>query len=169
VDPRMANLFNLTFAGENPLLQYFDELKFGDRVVYWLTGWNIFNEFPILGVGLGTAGFYFSRDIPSFGWTLVEVRALMYRSTLLLNIKNLWFRLLAETGIVGFAVFIGWLISLVPEFIHKFQSNQKNKKMLGLMGFMVIAALFFEGFSIDSFAMPYWWISLGLASASYKE
>jgi len=169
VDPRMANLFNLTFVGENPLLRYFNELKFGDRVIYWLTGWNIFNQHPILGVGLGNAGFFFSKDIPSFGWSLVEVRTLMYRSTLLLNIKNLWFRLLAETGIIGFAVFIGWLISLVPEFIKKFQTNRGQIKFLGLMGFMVIAALFFEGFSIDSFAMPYWWISLGLTSASYKE
>jgi O-antigen ligase len=169
VDPRMANLFNLTFVGENPLLRYFNELKFGDRVIYWLTGWNIFNEYPIFGVGLGNAGFFFSKEIPSFGWSLVEVRALMYRSTLLLNIKNLWFRLLAETGIIGFSVFIGWLISLVPEFVQKFQSNREKIKILGLMGFMVIAALFFEGFSIDSFAMPYWWISLGLASASYKE
>jgi O-antigen ligase len=169
VDPRMANLFNLTFVGENPLLRYFNELKFGDRVIYWLTGWNIFNEYPIFGVGLGNAGFFFSQEIPSFGWSLVEVRALMYRSTLLLNIKNLWFRLLAETGIIGFSVFIGWLISLVPEFVQKFQSNRENIKILGLMGFMVIAALFFEGFSIDSFAMPYWWISLGLAGASYKE
>jgi len=169
VDPRMANLFSLTLVGQNPLLEYFDELKFGDRVIYWLTGWNIFNEFPILGVGLGNAGFFFPSEIPAFGWVLWETRSLMYRSTLLLNIKNLWLRLLAETGIIGFAVFIGWLISLVPEFISKYQSDQKTKKMLGLMGFMVIAALFFEGFSIDSFAMPYWWISLGLTSASYKE
>jgi len=27
----------------------------------------------------------------------------------------------------------------------------------------------FEGLSIDSFAMPYWWVSLGLAVASYKK
>lgn len=169
VDPRMSNLFNLTFVGENPLLQYFDELKFGDRVIYWLTGWNIFNEYPIFGVGLGNAGFFFPKEIPSFGWSLIEVRALMYRSTLLLNTKNLWFRLLAETGIIGFALFIGWLISLMPEYVKKFQSDQRSKKMLGLMGILIIAALFFEGFSIDSFAMPYWWISLGLTSASYKD
>jgi O-antigen ligase len=93
----------------------------------------------------------------------------MYRSTLLLNTKNLWFRLFAETGIIGFALFVGWLISLVPEFVQKFQSELRSKKMLGLMGILIIAALFFEGFSIDSFAMPYWWISLGLASASYKD
>ena len=168
VDPRMANLLSFDFSGDNSLLRYFNELKFGDRVIYWLAGWNIFNDHPVLGVGLGNAGFFFPEKIPSFGWSLVEVRALMYRSTLLLNIKNLWVRLLAETGIVGFSLFVGWLLSLIPEFVNKFKSGNQTMKMLALMGFMVLAAMLFEGFSIDSFAMPYWWVSLGLAAASYK-
>jgi O-antigen ligase len=168
VDPRMANLLSFEFSGDNPLLRYFDELKFGDRVIYWLTGWNIFNDHPALGVGLGNAGFFFPEKIPSFGWSLVEVRALMYRSSLLLNIKNLWVRLLAETGIVGFSLFVGWLLSLIPELVRKFKSGDQTMKMLALMGFMALAAMLFEGFSIDSFAMPYWWISLGLTASSNK-
>ena len=168
VDPRMANLLSFDFSGDNPLLSYFNELKFGDRVIYWLTGWNIFNDYPVLGVGLGNAGFFFTEKIPSFGWSLVEVRALMYRSTLLLNTKNLWVRLLAETGIIGFSLFIGWLVSLIPELVKKFKSGNQTMKMLALMGFMALAAMLFEGFSIDSFAMPYWWISLGLAISSNK-
>jgi len=169
VDPRMANIFSLTFAQDNPLLRYFDELKFGDRVIYWLTGWNIFNDFPVLGVGLGNAGFFFPDKIPAFGWSLIEVRKLMYRSQLLLNVKSLWFRLLAESGIVGFAFFIGWIFSLLPAFIRKYKSKQKLDMVFGLMGAMTILALFFEGFSIDSFAMPYWWVSLGIAVASNKQ
>lgn len=169
VDTRMANLFSINMSDDNPLLRYFDDLQFGDRVVYWLTGWNIFNDYPILGVGLGNAGFFFAEKIPPFGWSLFEVRRLMYRSDLLLNIKNLWFRLLAETGIVGFALFSGWLVSLTPVFFTKYQSKSPIEKAFGLMGMMTLAALFFEGFSIDSFAMPYWWISLGMATASYKE
>lgn len=169
VDPRMAGLFNLDFLTDNPLLRYFDELKFGDRVIYWLTGWNIFNDYPIAGVGLGNAGFFFPEKLPAFGWTLVEVRKLVYRTELLLNVKSLWFRLLAETGIIGFSLFIGWLVSLIPEFVRKFRSSELIIKTFGLMGMMTIMSLFFEGFSIDSFAMPYWWISFGLAVASYKE
>ena len=34
------------------------------------------------------------------------------------------------------------------------------------MGCFVLAALILEGFSVDSFAMPYWWVSLGLAASS---
>jgi len=169
VDPRMANLFKFSFNQDNPLLRYFNQLKFGDRVVYWLTGWNIFNEYPILGVGLGNAGFYFPKNIPAYGWSLLEVRRLLYRSQLLMNVKSLWFRLLAETGIIGFSLFIGWIISLLDNFADKYKSAEPIERTLGLAGFLVVLGLMFEGLSIDSFAMPYWWISLGLAASSYKD
>ena len=160
---------NISFDQDNPLLRYFNQLKFGDRVVYWLTGWNIFNKFPILGVGLGNAGFYFPKNIPAYGWSLLEVRRLIYRSHLLLNVKSLWFRLLAETGIVGFSLFIGWMISLISSLIEKYRSLNQLEKMMGFAGLLVIVGMVFEGLSIDSFAMPYWWVSLGLAVASYKK
>ncbi len=43
--------------------------------------------------------------------------------------------------------------------------------MLALMGKLVIVALVFEGFSVDSFALPYLWFALGLvtAQAEWKE
>lgn len=163
VDPRMQNLFTFSFAQEDSLLRFFNELKFGDRVIYWLTGWNIFNAYPLLGVGLGNAGFYFPKYLPAYGWSLVEVENLLNRTTLLLNIKSLWLRLLAETGLVGFALFTGWLISLISALITKVRSRSLTISALGFMGCFVLLALVLEGFSIDSFAMPYWWISLGLA------
>jgi len=163
IDPRMAELFDFSFQESNSLLRYFNELKFGDRVVYWLTGWNIFNDFPFAGVGLGNAGFYFPDYLPPYGWALSEARRLIYRTGILLNIKSLWFRLLAETGIIGFGLFITWLLSLIPELIEKVKAKQKMINIIGTAGFYVLLAMIFEGFSIDSFAMPYWWISLGLA------
>ena len=169
IDPRMENLFKFSFAQDNPLLKFFNELKFGDRVIYWLTGWNIFNDYPLLGVGLGNAGFYFTKYLPAYGWSLVEVENLLNRTTLLLNIKSLWLRLLAETGIIGFSIFIGWLLSFIPELVDKARSKKKEIVVLGLMGCLVLAALVFEGFSIDSFAMPYWWISLGLAANKIEK
>jgi hypothetical protein len=169
IDPRMATLFKFSFDQDNPLLRYFNQLKFGDRVVYWLTGWNIFNEFPILGVGLGNAGFYFPKNIPAYGWSLLEVRRLLYRSHLLLNVKSLWFRLLAETGIIGFSLFTGWVISLISSMVDKYRSINHLERLIGFTGLLVIVGMVFEGLSIDSFAMPYWWISLGFAVTSYKK
>ncbi len=169
IDPRMESLFNFSFAQDNPILRFFNELKFGDRVIYWLTGWNIFNYYPVLGVGLGNAGYYFPKYLPAYGWSLVEVEYLLHRTTLLLNIKSLWLRLLAETGIIGFSLFLGWLFSFMPVFVDKFKSSNKTTAIMGLMGIFILVALVFEGFSIDSFAMPYWWISLGIAVVNIKD
>ena len=163
IDPRMANLFSFSFNQDDSLLRFFNELKFGDRVIYWLTGWNIFNAYPFLGVGLGNAGFYFPKYLPAYGWSLVEVENLLNRTTILLNIKSLWMRLLAETGMVGFSLFIGWLLSLLPTLITKIRNQCSSVSVFGWMGCFVLVALLLEGFSIDSFAMPYWWVSLGLA------
>ena len=169
VDPRMENLFQFNFGHDNPLLSYFNELSFGERVVYWLAGWNIFTEHPILGVGLGNAGYYFPKAITPYGWNLIEVRQLMYRSSNLMNTKSLWVRLLAETGIIGFSFFCGWLYSMLMNFARKASSQKKIVSVYATAGIFVLCALIAEGFSIDSFAMPYLWIGVGLASADFTD
>jgi len=167
-DPRMKNLFEFGTDKENPLLSYFNNLQFGERAVYWLSGWEIFGDYPIMGVGLGNAGFFFPAKITPYGWTLIEIRRLMYEYNVILNIKNLWIRILAETGIVGFALFIAWLIVLILAFLHMSSSKKLICAAAGLAGIFVITALPAEGFSIDSFALPYLWISLGLAVAGFQ-
>jgi len=165
VDPRMETLFDFSVGQDNPLLAYFNELSFGERIVYWLAGWNVFAEHPILGVGLGNAGFYFPKAITPYGWNLIEVRRLAYRTSILLNVKSLWARLLAETGLVGFAIFCSWLYSLAKKFVKKSEIKHNMAGVFALSGVFVLCALLAEGFSIDSFAMPYMWIALGLAAA----
>jgi hypothetical protein len=39
-------------------------------------------------------------------------------------------------------------------------------KVAGLTGQLVLIAFIVEGFSVDSFALPYFWFSAGLLSAS---
>jgi O-antigen ligase len=168
VDKRMKDIFNFSPNVKNPFLGYLNNLQVGERTVYWLTGWEIFNDHPVLGVGLGNAGFFFPEKMPSYGWTLVEVRQLIYRSDILLNIKNLWVRLLAETGIVGFSVFISWLIFLIANLKKYLNNSHKLVSVLAFVGLLVIIALPAEGFSVDSFAMPYFWISLGLMTANLR-
>ncbi len=168
IDSRMAYLFDFSTKKDNPLLRYFTNLQFGERAVYWMAGWEIFNIFPLLGIGLGNAGFYFPQLITPYGWTLIEVRRLVYRSHVLLNIKNLWVRLLAETGIVGFSIFISWMIFLFITAIRNLNKQPKLVSVMGWAGLFVLIALLVEGFSIDSFALPYWWISLGLMTSTHR-
>jgi len=165
-DPRMKELFTFSFGDRNPLLEYADALNFSTRVVYWQAGWETFNDYPFLGVGLGNAGFFFPEKLDAFAWELVEVRDLVYRSGNLLNSKCLWVRILAETGVIGFALFAVWLLLMWKASDSLEKSVQPVYQMSGLMGKLLIIALIMEGFSVDSFALPYFWFSLGLITAA---
>lgn len=168
VDPRMEDVFTFSENAENPLIKYADSLQFGDRVVYWQTGWNIFNQHPITGVGVGFSGFYFKENLPDAGWGLTETKDLLYRSNGLMNVKNIWSRLLAETGLVGFALFLALLFVSAATSIDMVRSELPARRTLGFMGLFMLISLLIEGFSVDSFALPYIWFTLGLTSAAWR-
>ncbi len=166
VDTRMADLFKFSGSIDNPILRYANMLKFGERVTYWIAGWQTFNDHPFLGVGLGNAGFFMIEKLPSFAWTMVEVQKLVYHTSALLNVKSLWFRLLAETGIVGFILFVTWLYLTLVSARTLFRKTNKMARTIGLMGFFMLIGLVLEGINIDSFAMPYLWITAGIVAAA---
>jgi len=169
LDPRMRTLFQFDWGRENPILYYATQLSFSARMVYWQAGWKIFNDFPFWGVGLGNAGFYFPEAMSAYSWKLVEVHDLFYRTSTLLNIKSLWVRLLAETGIVGFSLFIIWLLLhwLTARYLE--QSQQPIRAVLGWAGQLVLIGFLIEGFSVDSFAFPYLWFTMGLLAAGWQQ
>jgi O-antigen ligase len=168
IDPRMETVFQFTQGKANPLLEYAENLKFGERVVYWQTGWNIFNDHPLMGVGVGLSGFYFPQYLPDFGWQLSETRELLFRSNGLLNIKNLWTRLLAETGLIGFALFVTFLVLFAITSADMVNSGKGARRTLGYMGLFMLVALAIEQLSVDSFALPYLWFSMGLVTAAWR-
>jgi O-antigen ligase len=141
-------------------------LVFAERYVYWVTGWRIFNDHPLLGVGLGNAGLYFLKYLPSYGWVLAEVMESIYRLPAIMNIKSFWVRILAETGLAGFATFASWYAILWQTSRFLEANKQKLMSMLGLAGQLVLVAFIAEGFSIDTFALPYLWLALGFISAA---
>jgi O-antigen ligase len=168
LDPRMEKVFQVSTISENPILKYAENLQFGERVVYWQTGWNIFNSHPIIGVGVGFSGFYFPEYLPDYAWKLTEVRDLVYRSSGLLNIKSLWSRILAETGIIGFAFFITFIVLTAISATALIKTQDATMRTIGWMGIIMLIAFTIEGFSVDSFALPYYWFTLGLVAATWK-
>lgn len=170
VDLRLARFFQITSMAQLKELSgniyfFFNYLAFAERYVYWVGGWNVFNLHPILGVGLGNAGFYFQETLPAYSWSLPEVLNLLNRSTIIPNIKSLWIRLLAETGIVGFSSFIVWCYVLLRSGWVLKRHTSRSFKTIGWFGIFVLLALILEGFSTDTFALPYLWISMGIVSA----
>lgn len=168
VDPRMKQVFSFNLVQEGGILKYADYLQFGERLTYWQTGWRIFNAHPILGVGLGNAGFYFQQMLPEKAWTLSEVRQLVFHSTALMNIKSMWSRILAETGIVGFSLFLLLLVVTGFTAVQLFHSKNRMQRAVGFMGIGMLIAFIMEGFSVDSFALPYLWFTLGLVAATWR-
>ena len=170
LDFRLARFFQITSLAQlkqisGNIYSLFNYLAFAERYVYWVGGWNVFNIHPLFGVGLGNAGFYFHETLPAYSWSLPEVLDVLYRSTIIPNIKSLWVRLLAETGIVGFSSFIMWCYVLLRSGWALKRNASRLYKTIGWFGIFVLLALIFEGFSTDTFALPYLWISMGIISA----
>ncbi len=164
--PSLQEISLLAALDEPTIIIVGARLAFLERVVYWLTGWHTFAEHPWLGVGLGNAGFFFLENVPAEGYMSQEIRDILGVLGPLPNIKSFWVRLLAETGLIGFYIFVGWYY-LIGKAARLVRFNQNaDFQILSLAGLLMLAAFLIEGFSIDSFAMPYLWVIPGLVSAA---
>jgi len=163
--PTTQEIVGLLTMDQNTLLEVSRRFVFLERMVYWLNGWNVFDHYPWLGVGLGNSGFFFPKFAPSLGWATFEIRNVLYYLTQLPNVKSLWFRLLAETGIVGFSVFLTWFYVLFQSSRFSQRNQDTTVKTVAFAGQLALLAFIGEGFSIDSFAMPYFWVIAGLIAA----
>jgi len=155
-------LLTLKAMDENTLMYIGARLSFLERTIYWILGWHIFNDYPLLGVGLGNTGFFAYSHIPATGWMTTEIRDLAYRLGFMINTKSYWLRILAETGIVGFSFFLAWMIGLWRSASYLVKNHQNLFLLIGLAAQFSLLAFIFEGFSLDSFALPYLWVSAGL-------
>ena len=169
VDPRLGRLFTvrpvLAAGGWGAVYYYANQLAYAERVMYWATGLKTFGLHPLLGVGLGNSGFLFRQSLPVYGYFLPEMIAILNGAPGFPNPKNLWVRLLAETGVVGFLLFTIWL-ARIGLAAHRLSRGQASVlRVIGAAGLIALATQVIEGFSLDSFALPQLWIMLGLVTA----
>ncbi|MEA4931094.1 MAG: O-antigen ligase family protein, partial [Anaerolineaceae bacterium] len=169
LEPRMQQLFNLELLQQHGIMGWASRLSIAERITYWQTAYNVYIKFPVFGSGLGIAGYYYPETMTSFGYQLPETLSVMLYDSFIPNAKNLWVRLLSETGIVGFSVFVSWLVMHWRD--AKSVEQRKNSglfKALGLAGQLLVIAMIVEGFSLDTFGLPYYWIGFGLIVASWR-
>jgi O-antigen ligase len=175
VDRRLRQLSNLPdllpeirhYFPHDELYEVANRLSFAERVVYWVDGFRVFEQYPIMGVGLGNAGFFFEQSLPGYGYRLTEIQSVVApASDTFPNTKNLWVRLLAETGVLGFSAFAVWLGLLGLVAWTAWKRGSPVRSLIGLAALIALLAEVGEGFSLDSFALPQLWVMLGLLTAA---
>jgi len=161
-NPYFARLWELDL--ENGLLDYIILNSAGPRLVYAQAGLGVFAEHPWTGVGLGGAGLYLYEQFPDWALTsLPEVaRQLSPDSSLVPNTKNLYVRLLAETGLVGLWFFAAFFLSVLGDLRSLFASTKPYHRYIGTAGLFIWLAVALRNFTQDSLASPVMWVGLGL-------
>jgi O-antigen ligase len=78
------------------------------------------------------------------------------------NPKNMYVRLLAETGLIGFMLFIAFLFSVLGDSLQALQSKTTLARYLGIAGLFSWIAIALYNATQDSFATPNNWINFGI-------
>jgi O-antigen ligase len=150
--------------------QYLQYIAFDQRFTYWETAYRIYNDYPLLGIGLGNFTFYLDEYLPDY--PLHPTPELLTKLTpeegrnQLSTVKGVFPRLLAETGILGTATFLGFLLALVGCVSFLAMANGAEVRYWGLAGSLALVVFLVVSFSFDSFSVPNMWVVFGFITAA---
>jgi len=135
-------------------VNYFEYLGFGARYSYWQTAYHVYEDNPTLGVGLGNYAFYFDEKLPERPLaTIPEVLRLVVPEeggNRLITPKNLYLRIMAETGLLGLATFLGFLMAVLGSAIYLWLLPRSEARFWGSGGLLGLIAFALVAFSFDS-------------------
>lgn len=156
----MARLWN---TQAESLEEFIIENSAGARVAYSWAGLATYNEHPWLGVGLGASGLYLYGNLPDWALTIVPeiARHLDPSNHLYPNPKNMYVRILAESGLLGFSFFLAFLFGLLGDALS-FLRKPGLLRFLGIAGLCSWLAIALYNVTQDSFATPNIWVNLGI-------
>lgn len=166
-----ARIWNYWTVKKEPTLSgYFEYLGFGARFTYGGTAFAVYTDYPTLGVGLGNYAYYFDEHLPAI--PLAETPEILRIVTpdasrnRLITPKNFYYRLLSETGLIGFAAFMAFVVAVLGCALFLWLSHSKDERYWGTAGLLGMAAFGLGAISFDSFALPNMWVIFGLVTAS---
>lgn len=157
----IARLFN---TQAESLEEFVIENSAGARAAYTFGGMGAYAESPVMGVGLGASGFYIYDNLPDWAMTTVPeiARQLSPENRLYPNPKNMYVRLLAETGLIGLFIFVAFLFSILGDSLLALKSTSPLIRYLGIAGLFSWLAVAMYNVTQDSFATPNVWINFGI-------
>jgi hypothetical protein len=154
------------------LIDYFEYLGFGARYTYTETAYHVYEDNPILGVGLGNYAFYFDEKLSDRPLAAnPEVLRLVVPDSggnRLITPKNLILRIMAETGMLGLVTFIAFIMAILGCALYLWLSPDSEVKFWGVGGMLSMIAFGLVANSFDSFAIPNMWVVFGLITAAMR-
>jgi O-antigen ligase len=136
----------------------------GARAAYIAGALGAYRDHPWTGVGLGADGFYIYQNLPDWIMTFVPeiAQQLSPTSGLYPNAKNLYVRLLAETGLIGFVLFLAFQLFILGDIILALKQRSALWRYLGIAALFSWLGIIFYNMTQDSFATPFIWLNLGI-------
>ncbi len=136
----------------------------GARAAYIVGALGAYRDHPWTGVGLGADGFYIYQNLPDWVLTYVPEIAsqLSPTSSLYPNAKNLYVRLLAETGLIGFILFLAFQLFILGDIVAALRRRTNLWRYLGIAALSSWLGIIFYNMTQDSFATPLIWLNLGI-------
>lgn len=151
-------------SNKTNLVEYVIDVYAGPRLAYAMAGLETFDQHPWTGVGLGAGGSYLYSNLPDWSKTFIpEISTqLSPMSKAYPNSKNMYIRILSESGILGLGAFLGFLLSIIAGILTFRNSPDKDANFLAISGVFSWIVIVFYFFTQDSFAMPTTWINFGM-------
>jgi O-antigen ligase len=145
---------------QDNIVDYIVDISAGARLAYTAGAMHEFNAHPWTGIGLGASGLYIYDNLPDWALTYVpEIsEQLSPESNLYPNPKNLFARLLAETGLIGFVLFMLFYLAMLSDAL----TALKHWRYVGLAALLTWIGILFYGVIQDSFTSPENWINFGM-------
>jgi len=164
-----ARLWNY-WLDEESTGQYFQYIAFDQRFTYWSAAYRMYDSYPAFGVGLGNFTFYldeFLADQPLHPTPeiLTKLTPEQGRSQIS-SVKGFFPRLLGETGLLGTAAFLGFLIAVMGCAVYLMLSSTEEERFWGRAGILALAVFMVVSFSFDSFSLPNMWVVMGFIAAA---
>ena len=146
------------------LNEYIVDINAGARGAYSLGALAAFSEYPLTGVGLGGSGFYIYQNLPDWALTTVPeiAKQLNPSNKLYPNPKNLYVRLLAETGLIGFMLFLAFQFNVLGETLSLLKRGEAWARFIAVAGVFAWVAIALYNFTQDSLTTPNIWIVPGI-------
>lgn len=167
VEKRMEslNVTELTFSQKNNSISNKSRLGIQYALV------ETYKKHPVFGTGFGQQAYHSRYEYPYWAtrnnW---EFKA-YYLNENLSSFPpgyNLYLRVLAETGIVGFIAFLVFLGTVIREMIVGFHKD-RVKRYISIALIISILGFLFNWLQIDSFRLYGFWLSLAILIVLNKE